>query len=377
MLRIRRVTLLVVALLALPCAQAHAIVGGKDAPQGTYDAVAQVTIGGSASCGGTLIAPTWVLSAGHCGSITGGILGTPIGWPPGVVVATLGTTRRDGVGGQRIGVDRIVLSPAYLATSGNDVSLLHLEAPARPASVQVVGTNGADLWKTGTVATIAGFGVTSDGGQMPATMKIADVPIVADATCDAAYPDSFESRTQMCAGYPQGGVDTCQGDSGGPLFVRDGAGALKVAGVTSYGDGCAKPGKYGIYARVAGAALRDWVRATVPSAIDDAAGPATGTPPATPPPPPPPARTGALKLERLVAVRGGARLTLVVPAKGRLALRWSAGGKHGTRNLTLRAGRRSLLLHIPRRLRRVKVAATLSPTAGGALASATSTLRVR
>ena len=64
----------------------------------------------------------------------------------------------------------------------------------------------------------------------------------------------------VCAGYPQGGTDTCQGDSGGPLFGHDAAGALRVVGATSFGDGCAQPGKPGVYARVGDAALREWIR---------------------------------------------------------------------------------------------------------------------
>jgi secreted trypsin-like serine protease len=55
----------------------------------------------------------------------------------------------------------------------------------------------------------------------------------------------------VCAGYPQGGTDTCQGDSGGPLFGRTAAGDLKVVGATSFGEGCARAGKPGVYARVA------------------------------------------------------------------------------------------------------------------------------
>jgi len=50
----------------------------------------------------------------------------------------------------------------------------------------------------------------------------------------------------VCAGYEQGGVDTCQGDSGGP-FVESG----ELIGITSFGEGCARPGYYGVYTRVA------------------------------------------------------------------------------------------------------------------------------
>ena len=76
------------------------------------------------------------------------------------------------------------------------------------------------------------------------------MPVTTDAYCAGAY-DDFDASSMVCAGYPQGGTDTCQGDSGGPMFGRDAGGALKVVGATSYGEGCARPGKPGVYARVA------------------------------------------------------------------------------------------------------------------------------
>ena len=72
----------------------------------------------------------------------------------------------------------------------------------------------------------------------------------------------------LCAGYPQGGTDTCQGDSGGPLFGRDASGALKVVGATSFGEGCAQPGKPGVYARVGDSVLREWIRSAAPAGVD-------------------------------------------------------------------------------------------------------------
>src|SRR3954451_3994674 len=69
------------AALALTAAPSMAIVGGSDAAQGEYPSVAEVTIAQSFLCTGTLIAPDWVLTAGHCGSITGDAVATPAGWP--------------------------------------------------------------------------------------------------------------------------------------------------------------------------------------------------------------------------------------------------------------------------------------------------------
>ena len=71
----------------------------------------------------------------------------------------------------------------------------------------------------------------------------------------------------LCAGFPQGGVDTCQGDSGGPMFGNVG-GALKVVGATSFGEGCARPNKPGVYARVGDTTLREWIRSLAPAGVD-------------------------------------------------------------------------------------------------------------
>ena len=95
------------------------------------------------------------------------------------------------------------------------------------------------------------------------------MPILSDATCASQVGADFEDRTQLCAAYPQGGTDTCQGDSGGPMYSRTGTGALRVVGATSYGEGCARAGKPGVYARVADTTLREWIRGLAPAAVSD------------------------------------------------------------------------------------------------------------
>ena len=126
------------------------------------------------------------------------------------------------------------------------------------------------------MATIAGYGVTESGGDQPAVLQEAQVPITPDSVAAEAYPytvdgvdpvaGGFESETQVAAGFPQGGVDTCQGDSGGPLLVSAGT-TFRLVGDTSYGAGCAEPGYPGVYGRLADTTLREWVRSIAPNAI--------------------------------------------------------------------------------------------------------------
>jgi len=169
--------------------------------------------------------------------------------------------------GEKVPVRRVIVQPNYLANAGYDISLLELATNSTTAPARVVGAGGGSLWSPGTLETIVGFGTTSEGGDTPDTLQQAQVPVTTDATCAGAYSD-FDPVTMLCAGFPQGGVDTCQGDSGGPLFGRDAAGALKVVGATSFGEGCARAGKPGVYARVGDTTLREWIRSQAPGAVD-------------------------------------------------------------------------------------------------------------
>lgn len=57
----------------------------------------------------------------------------------------------------------------------------------------------------------------------------------------------------LCAGWASGRADTCAGDSGGGLlcpFKRNSKTVYSVQGITSFGDGCGRRNKYGIYTNV-------------------------------------------------------------------------------------------------------------------------------
>ena len=253
------------AVLAFTATPSMAVVGGHDAAPGAYPSIAEITFGSSFLCTGTLIAPTWVLTAGHCGSVTGAAVGTPASWPPQLIDVRIGSNKPGQ--GEKVPVKRAIVEPNYLVNSGYDITLLELATPSTKAPTHVVGSAGGSLWAAGTMETIVGWGTTSEGGDLPDTLQEARVPITTDSYCAGAYSD-FESTTMVCAGFPQGGVDTCQGDSGGPMFGTTSTGALKVVGATSYGEGCARPGKPGVYARVADDALREWIRTQAPAGVD-------------------------------------------------------------------------------------------------------------
>jgi secreted trypsin-like serine protease len=253
------------ATLALSASPSMAIVGGSDAAPNEFPSVSEVVIAKGFLCTGTLIAPDTVLSAGHCASITGGAgVASPAVYPPQAIEVFIGSNKPGQ--GEKVPVSSVKTHPDYLLSDGYDISIIKLSRASTKMPTPVSGAAEESLFAPSTLETIAGFGTTEEGGDTPDTLQKAHVPITTDAYCADAY-SSFEAQTQICAGYPQGGVDTCQGDSGGPMFGRNAAGALRVVGATSYGDGCARPGKPGVYARVGDDTLREWIRSQAPDGV--------------------------------------------------------------------------------------------------------------
>jgi trypsin len=273
-------------LASIAASPSSAVVGGSDAAPGEFPSVAEITFGGPGVgiflCTGTLIDSTHVLTAGHCSSVTKAatvVVSSPISWPPQSINVWIGGTQSGE--GESAPVRSVSIPPDYLGlTDRNDISILTLAGPSSKAPTQVAGAGERSIWSPGVLATIAGWGATEEDGDLPDTLQKAQVPITTDAYCESAYSDEegwdFDPATMVCAGFPEGGVDTCQGDSGGPLFA-DGAGVRRVVGVTSWGNGCAREGFPGVYARVADTKLRTWVASVAPGGVAGA-GTATSTP---------------------------------------------------------------------------------------------------
>jgi len=276
-----RLRSLVIALAASAvfAPEAHAIVGGTDVPPGERGYVAYITIEPGFACTGTLVAPTVVITAGHCSSVTGA---TPANTsllevPREAIEVTLGSVKRDDRDApDKPAVAEVIVHPDYSFTNvffsdrendvSNDVAILRLAEPSEQTPVPIAAAAERDLWAPGKLAQIAGFWTTESGGDAPPVMQETEVPIADDAYSAGAYR-SFEPGTQVGAGFPEGGKDSCQGDSGGPLLVPAADGSLRLVGDTSYGEGCAEPGKPGIYGRLADEKLRAFVAKHAPEAL--------------------------------------------------------------------------------------------------------------
>ncbi len=285
--RLGTTTLATLALALGVSAPAHAVVGGNDAQPGEYPYVAHIVIDRSFQCTGTLVDATHVITAAHCSSLApGGIANVPIGQPGQLIELSIGAHRTPSSSltggyqsdGEKHVAKAVFVNPGWagIGSVSHDAAIVELETPSAKAPVKVASAAERSLWTAGTMATIAGFGVTESDGDQPDVLQEARVPITRDEEAAEAYPylvdgvdpvlGGFENETQVAAGFPQGGVDTCQGDSGGPLLVPAGT-AMRLVGDTSYGAGCAEPGFPGVYGRLAGDTLREWIRSVAPDAI--------------------------------------------------------------------------------------------------------------
>ena len=238
------------------------IIGGKPAPPGAFPW--QVSLGVSwiadpfsaHFCGGSILSGKWILTAAHCAERL----------TPGQVVVTAGTNQLV-AGATRRNVNRIIVHRSYnRQNQDNDIALLELRDPLPTGlAIQTVELfPPADESGLGEKSefTVTGWGATVEGGSVVRDLRFLEaLPFVPREKCN--LPQAYDGQitaNMICAGKRAGGEDSCQGDSGGPLTFGTGT-SSKLAGIVSWGEGCGRPDKVGVYTRVPN--YVDWIQACV------------------------------------------------------------------------------------------------------------------
>lgn len=115
--------------------------------------------------------------------------------------------------------------------------------------------------RTGDTCFATGYGTMQFKGVLAEVLQEVNLPIVYRGFCKKKYERELtkvDPSIMLCAGYEEGRKDACQGDSGGPLMCqRCDSCNFYLAGVTSFGKGCAYPGQYGVYTNVE--AMETWI----------------------------------------------------------------------------------------------------------------------
>ncbi|XP_071167955.1 trypsin-like [Mytilus edulis] len=234
------------------------IVGGYDAYENSVPW--QVSIKSSDFnhfCGGSLVKGKnglAVVTAAHC--VSDGTQASSI-----QVVVGRHSLAEQSASEKTYQVSEIKNHPQYNAdTFDNDIAVLFVQGEISETEqvgpIQLPKEDSSVF--NGQECLISGWGALKEGEEAPEILQEAWVDLFSNAMCYGKYNDGFNRNVMICGGKEEGGVDSCQGDSGGPFACFDDDWNPILVGVTSWGEGCARADKPGVYADVY--KLKSWLK---------------------------------------------------------------------------------------------------------------------
>ncbi|XP_016301898.1 coagulation factor IX-like isoform X3 [Sinocyclocheilus anshuiensis] len=196
-------------------------------------------------CGGSILNQLWVITAAHC------LVGTQNA-SFYIRVGEHDVSKTEGTE-QNLNVTRFISHPRYdskVSLYNHDIALLRLRNPiqftltVRPICLGPMLFSNS-LLQSGSLATVSGWGRLRFQGRSAVNLQKVELPYVDRTVCKESSSDPV-TYFMFCAGYSDSPKDACQGDSGGPHAMRY-KNTWFLTGIISWGEECAKKGKYGVY----------------------------------------------------------------------------------------------------------------------------------
>ncbi|XP_066406836.1 acrosin-like [Molothrus aeneus] len=225
-------------------------VGGTSVQPGAWPGIVSIQAtwenGTWHMCTGVLLSSQWVLTVAHCFARAGGISMWDV-----VIGAT--DLRQPGPEAVVRRIQRLLMHQRYVpATARNDIALVELDQPVECSDYIQLGCVPDASLRVSELKSCYIAGWNFARGEFPTgcmVLQEAKVHLMDTELCNSSrwYAGAVHADN-LCAGYPQGGIDTCQGDSGGPLVCKDNrADYFWLVGLNSWGRGCDRARHPGIY----------------------------------------------------------------------------------------------------------------------------------